>query len=160
MLTRYFECRNQAKFKVISFKTQIFKNILSWLTNIEEIIERNKKYNCSGHLAFKSQKVQYQSDKKLLHHYCIQKISSIHKFILKMQQIVGSPELKLVGHLWPCPLKNHWINFLLSRTCTSMQNTSLFHQFIFEIQSISESCDQTGHIHFWPCLPKKILISF
>ena len=30
---------------------------------------RNKKYNCSGPLEFKSHTVGYQSNKKLLHHY-------------------------------------------------------------------------------------------
>ena len=29
----------------------------------------NKKYNCSGTPAFKSQRVEYQSDQKLLRHY-------------------------------------------------------------------------------------------
>ena len=29
----------------------------------------NKKYNCSGSLAFKSQRVGYHSNQKLLHHY-------------------------------------------------------------------------------------------
>ena len=28
----------------------------------------NKKYNCSGSLAFKSQRVAYESNQKLLHH--------------------------------------------------------------------------------------------
>ena len=31
--------------------------------------KQNKNYNCNGPPAFKSQKVGYQSNEKLLHHY-------------------------------------------------------------------------------------------
>ena len=37
----------------------------------------------------------------------IQKISSTHKFILKMQQILGFRELTSPGHFRPHPSKNH-----------------------------------------------------
>ena len=88
----------------------------------------------------------------------IQKISSIHKFMLKIKQILGSHELKCHGQLWRHPPKNHWTNFYLSGVCTSMQKLCLFYLLILEIQSILESCYQTGHIHFWPCLTKICLI--
>ena len=35
----------------------------------QEILMKNKKYNCTGPPAFKSQRVEYQSNQKLLHHY-------------------------------------------------------------------------------------------
>ena len=37
----------------------------------------------------------------------IQKISSVHKFILQIQQILGSHKLKGRGRFWPHPSKNH-----------------------------------------------------
>ena len=87
--------------------------------------------------------------------YCItismQKIRSIHKLILKIQQILSSNELKSKGFFLPNPPKNRWINFWLSRISTNIQKVSLFLLFIFEIESILNSRDQTGHIHFWPC---------
>ena len=56
-----------------------------------------KHENCSRPPAFKSQTVGYQSKQILLHHYIIiQKISSIHKFILEIQQTLRFHELK--GH--------------------------------------------------------------
>ena len=83
-------------------------------------------------------------DVGLTKNYCItvsiKKISSIHKIILKIQQILGSHKLNL-PIFWPCPPKNHWI-------CTNTQKISSFHLFVLEIQSIIESCDQTGHTHF------------
>ena len=55
------------------------------------------KYNCSR-LTFKSLRhcVQCQYNQKFLNH-SMQKISSIHKFTLKIQQILGS--YKLNGHI-------------------------------------------------------------
>ena len=41
----------------------------------------------------------------------IQKLSWIHNFILKTQQISGSHDLNDHTHFWPCPHKNHWIKF-------------------------------------------------
>ena len=49
----------------------------------------NKKYICSGSRAFKSQRVGCQTIT-----ISIQKIILIHKFILKVQQILGSHKLK------------------------------------------------------------------
>ena len=53
----------------------------------------NKRYNCSGCPAL---------DIILTKNYCItisiQKIISIHKFILRIQQILGSQQLKGHGH--------------------------------------------------------------
>ena len=51
----------------------------------------NKKYNCGGSPAFKSLTKNWIT-------ISILKISSIHKFILKMQQILGSHELTGHGH--------------------------------------------------------------
>ena len=49
-------------------------------------------------------------DISLTKNYCItiriQKISSIHKLILKIQQVLGSHELEGHGHFGPCPPKN------------------------------------------------------
>ena len=51
----------------------------------------------------------------LIKNYCItvsmQKISSIHKLILKIQQILGSHELNDHAHFWLQPPQNHWNNF-------------------------------------------------
>ena len=98
-------------------------------------------------------------DVGLTKNYCIticitisvQKISSLHKFILKIQQILGPQELKSHDHFWPCPPKKRWINFLFYWICTSMQKIGLFYLFIFDIQSFLESCDQNSHTHLWPC---------
>ena len=45
----------------ITWKQDIFLEI--WFTKMKE------KYNCSGPPAFKSQRVRYQSNQNLLHHY-------------------------------------------------------------------------------------------
>ena len=82
----------------------------------------------------------------------IQKISSIHIFILKMQQILGSPELTGHNHFGPHPPKNNWINFQLSSICTSMQNISSFHLFILKTKSNFEFQVHTSRSHFWQCL--------
>ena len=141
----------------------------------------NKKYNCSGPPAFKSQRVGTRN-------YCIivsiQIICSIHTLILKIHQILESRELKDHCHLWIGPPKNHWINFYLSWICTckqknsmletanfrvrwpdwphrflpmpiNMQKISLFHLPILQIQSI-KSHNMTGHTQFWPCQPLKL----
>ena len=93
----------------------------------------------------------------LTKNYCItisiQKISSIHKFILKIQQISRYHELKGHYHFWLRPTKNHWITFSFLEIVPACNSS--FHQFIFEIKSISESHNQTGCTHFWPCLPNK-----
>ena len=100
-----------------------------------------------------------EKDISLTKHYSItisiQKISSIHKFILNIQQILGSHELRRHGHFWPCPPKNHWMNFLLSWICTSKQKSVRSICSGFEIQLVLDSHDQTGHTHFWPCSSKK-----
>ena len=58
-----------------------------------------QKVNCSR-LAFKSQRYTVRAG--LTKNYCIkvnmQKISSIHKLNLKIQQILGSPELNSHAH--------------------------------------------------------------
>ena len=52
----------------------------------------DKKNNCSGPQAFKSQRVAYQSNQKLRIIVTIQIMSSIHTFILKIQQRLESRE--------------------------------------------------------------------
>ena len=62
-------------------------------TIVGTYFKRNRRYNCSGCPAL---------DIILTKNYCItisiQKIISIHKFILKIKQIIGSHELKGDGH--------------------------------------------------------------
>ena len=136
-------------FHTISFQT------VCKITEIKKYFivhnERNKKYNCSGPPEFKNQRV---GDISLTKNCCItiniKIISSIHKFIFKIQ-VLGSHELKSHCHLWQSTLKKDWINFQPSSTCTSMQKIRLY---------ILESNIQTGHTHFWPCPPNKFFISF
>ena len=52
----------------------------------------DKKNDCSGPQAFKSQRVAYQSNQKLRIIVTIQVMSSIHTFILKIQQRLESRE--------------------------------------------------------------------
>ena len=59
--------------KSISYKrtrSHSFQSIFSQYRQIEffQKYTPNKKYNCNGPLAFKSQRVAYQSNQKLLHH--------------------------------------------------------------------------------------------
>ena len=77
----------------------------------------------------------------------------IHKFILKIQQILGCYELK--DHT-----QNHWRNVWLSWICINMEKLNLFHLYVLEIQSVLESCDQSHHTHFWPYPPKRFLVKF
>ena len=57
-------------------------------------LKLNKKCNCSGPPTFKNQRVGYQSNQKLYIIVSIQIITSIRTFILKIQQILESRELK------------------------------------------------------------------
>ena len=99
------------------------------------------KYNCSR-LPLKSQK--YRAWCWSNQNYCttvsMQKISSINKLHLKIQQFLGSHKLYDHDHFWKQLPKNHWNNFQLSWICTSMQKISSFHLFTIEIQSNLESC--------------------
>ena len=76
----------------------------------------------------------------LTKNYCMtvsmQKISSIHKLLLKIHWILGSRKLNGHAHFWPHPTKNQRNNFQFSWICTSMQKISSFHLFIFEMQSL------------------------
>ena len=53
----------------------------------------------------------------LTKNYCItvsmQKICTIHKLILNIQQVLGYHELNDHTHFWSQPPKNHWNNFYL-----------------------------------------------
>ena len=64
------------------------KKVAFWL-----VTSKNMNYNCSGPLVFKSESVGYQFNQKLLYHYQHSN-NSIHRFILKIHQILGSHELK------------------------------------------------------------------
>ena len=68
-----------------------------------------------------SQRVGSHSNQKLLHTISIQKISSIHKFTLKVKHVLGSHELKSHGHFWIRPHKNNWIKFSLSQIRISIK---------------------------------------
>ena len=82
-----------------------------WLATLRQSHGKSNKYNCSESPHYKVE----EQDISLTKNYCItmsiKKISSIHRFILKIQQILGSHELDSNGHFWPRPPKNHWINF-------------------------------------------------
>ena len=58
----------------------------------------------SWYLKVERYRVGYQSNQKLLITIIMQKISTIHKFILKKKQILGPHELNIRPH----PSKNHW----------------------------------------------------
>ena len=64
------------------------KKVAFWL-----VTSKNMNYNCSGAPVFKSENIGYQFNQKLLHHYQHSN-NSIHRFILKIHQILGSHELK------------------------------------------------------------------
>ena len=70
----------------------------------------NKKYNCSGPQAFKSQRVGYQSDTKI--------IASLSAF-KKSAQIKGHDPF------WPCPPKNYWINFCFPEFVPASRNSPM-----------------------------------
>ena len=101
--------------QLVSWKKSYFCQKVKWTWN--------KKYNCRGPPAFTCQRVGYQPNQNLLHHYQHSK-NLIHKFILKIQQILGSHELKGHGNFLSRSPKNHWINFLPFWICISMQKIS------------------------------------
>ena len=55
----------------------------------------SNKYNCCGHPVFENQK-----------YYVIQKLSSLYQFILEIQQILESHDLKGHANIWPRPPNN------------------------------------------------------
>ena len=59
---------------------------------------KRDKYNCCGPPAFESQRVGYQFNQKSLITISIQNTYSIHKFILKIQEILKSHEQKGQSH--------------------------------------------------------------
>ena len=81
----------------------------------------NKMFNWSGPPKFQTKREGYQCNKNYWSTIRNKKISTIHKFTLKVQQILGSHELKGHGQFWPRQPKNHRINFWLSWICTSLQ---------------------------------------
>ena len=104
---------------------------------IEQLVvlsQINKKYNCSGTPAFKSQRVEYQSDQKLLRHYqhLNNHLSSyIHSQDTEHFRVSWTKRL-LSSHFWPRPPKNvESLNQKSNRLATS----------IF---------DYAHPIHFWP----------
>ena len=83
----------------------------------------------------------------------MQKISSIHKLIFKIKQIVGSIELNSHAYFWPQPPKNHLNYFWLSWCAPACKKISSFDLFIFDLQSVLKSRDHSGCTHFWSCRP-------
>ena len=79
---------------------------------------------------------------------CKKKKSSFHQFILEIQQILKSQDLKGDTHFRPPPSKNYLSNFWLSWIFINTPNISLFHWFLLAIQPIFLSCNQSGHTHF------------
>ena len=89
--------------------------LCSWHKKIHQnAITLPNKFNCTTAMDFQHLKVK-EKDICLTKNYCttigIQKINSFHKFIFKIQQILGSHELKGHGHFWPCQSTKHWTNF-------------------------------------------------
>ena len=101
----------------------------------------------------------------LIENYCItvslQKISSIHKLILKIKQIFLSLMNQMVTTIFD---HNHpkiiRMTFSFPDFAPACNKINSFHLVILEIQSILGSHDQTGHTHFWPCQPKCFLTNF
>ena len=87
--------------------TQMWEDdIKAVATIVGTYFKHNRRYNCSGCPAL---------DIILTKNYCItisiQRIISIHKFILKIKQFIGSHELKGHGHFWPHPPKKTELTF-------------------------------------------------
>ena len=81
--------------------------------------------------------------------YCItisiHKISSTHKFVLKIKQILKSRALKTMAIL---------------TMLTQRSLNHLFHLHLLKVQSILKFRNQNDHTNFWSCPLKKVLISF
>ena len=96
---------------------------------------------------FKSQRYRVQCQS--YQNYCItvsmQKISSIHKLIIKIQQIFRSLEHTIFDQTHPKIIE---ITFSFLEFAPACKKISSFYQFIFEIQSILGSHDQNGPTHF------------
>ena len=108
-------------------------------------------YSLSGPPAFKSQRVRYQSNQKLLHHYQHQN-NQLYSYIHLKIQVLESQELKSHCHFWQGTLKNDWINFQPSCICSSMQKIRLFHLFSFDIPKTRLATlifDHAHPINFW-----------
>ena len=93
--------------------------------------------------------------------YCITTsiltISSIHEFIIKIQQTLVSCELNGHTNFSPCSPK------IIEITFSSFEFApvwSLFHLLILEIQSALESREKISHVHFCPCPLKNFLTEF
>ena len=93
-------------------------------------------------------------DVDLTKNHCItvsmQKISSIHKLIFKILQILGRNELN--GHVQPKIIEIAF-NFL---ECAPAWKKSVRSIYSFLRQSILKSRYQTSHIHFWLFPPKNV----
>ena len=91
-------------------------------------------------------------DISLTKNYCItisiQKISSVDKFMLKIQQILGFHKLKSNVIFDQAHPKITESTFSFAEFVPAWKN-ELFNLFIFEIQWILESRDQAGHKYFW-----------
>ena len=87
----------------------------------------------------------------------IEKISSFQKFILKIQQILGSHELKSHGIFDHAHPKYFWSDFNFCEFVSTCKN-SVIQSVILQIQSILESHQQTSRSNFWPRIPSFLWI--
>ena len=86
---------------------------------------------------------------------CNQKTSSIHTFILEIQQILGSHELKtmaVLDHTYPKIIES---TFSFPEFVPACKKSLYFICSFLKYYLILESHDQTGHIDLWPCPLKK-----
>ena len=103
----------------------------------------------------------------LTKNYCIfsfmQKVSSIYKCILEIQQILDFHVLKGHIHFWTCSPKIIKVFFSL-REFVSAWKKSVYVRFwdlrLLYSYHFWESCDQNGHTHFWLCSPKSFPTNF
>ena len=106
--------------------------------------------------AVEPQHLKVKEDISLTKNYCIsisiQKISSVHKFIFKMQQILGFHELTSLGNTHPKIIESAFSFPEFVKACKrsvySICSLLRYNQFFHE---------QNGHAHFWLCPPQKIL---
>ena len=92
-------------------------------------------------------------------HHSLQakKLSSIHKLIFKIQQILGFNEM-VVPIFDQAHPKIIEINFSCPKYTPMHAKISFSHVFILEILLILKCHDQTDHTQFWSCSSKKSLI--
>ena len=108
-----------------------------------------KKYICSGSRAFKSQRVGCQTIT-----ISIQKIILIHKFILKVQQILGSHKLKSYVYFWPQPSK------IIESTLSFPEFVTVWKKWLYSICSFLSPATRLATPIFDHAHPKKFWAAF